>query len=89
MAWIYNDRGRGVVILDKSELSNLGSGGYFEIADKEIPDPAEEIRTDGKKWWYATVKPVLESHDTETDIAAIAIDHEYRLTLLELGITEE
>lgn len=88
MAWIYNDRGRGVVILEKSELSNLGSGGYFEIADKEIPD-STEIRTDGKKWWYAPVKPVLESHDIETDLTEIAIDHEYRLTLLELGITEE
>lgn len=29
-----------------------------------------------------------EPQDTETDLLEMAIDHEYRLTLLELGITE-
>lgn len=89
MAWIYNDKGRGVVILDKSELSALGGGDYFEIADNELPEPAAEIRTDGKRWWYASVKTVLELHDAETDIMEMAVDHEWRITLLELGITEE
>lgn len=89
MAWIYNDRGRGVVILDKSELPNLSGGDYFEIADNELPEPAAEIRTNGKKWWYASIEPVLEVYDVETDIMEITIDHEYRLILLELGITEE
>lgn len=89
MAWIYNDRGRGVVILDKSELPNLSGGDYFEIADNEMPEPAAEIRTNGKRWWYAPAEPILELNDAETDIIEMAIDHEWRITLLELGITEE
>ena len=43
MAWIYNDRGRGVVVLDASELSNMGSGGYFEVSDDKLPNAGKEI----------------------------------------------
>lgn len=87
MAWIYNDFGRGVVILDKAELYNMGSGSYFEISDDNLPEPNKEIETNGLTWWYKISEPELP--DTETDIISMMIDHEYRVTLLELGITEE
>lgn len=39
---------------------------------------------------YPVSEPMPETEviDTETDLMEMAIDHEYRLTLLELGITE-
>lgn len=89
MAWIYNDRGRGVVVLDESELSNMGTGKYFEVPDDKLPNAGKEIKTDGTSWWYADETETAEPQDTETDIMSMTVDHEYRLTLLELGITEE
>ncbi len=88
MAWIYNDRGRGVVVLDASELSNMGSGGYFEISDYALPNAGKEIKTDGTSWWYADETETASEPTAAEDIMTMTVDHEYRLTLLELGITE-
>jgi hypothetical protein len=48
------------------------------------------IYTDGKvtDCEYIEPEPIHEPQDTETDLMQMSIDHEYRLTLLELGITE-
>ena len=91
MAWIYNDSGRGVVVFDASELSNMGTGKYFEVPDDKLPNAGKEIKTDGVSWWYekptADIKEESEPIAAE-DIMTMTVDHEYRLTLLELGITE-
>ncbi len=89
MAWIYNDRGRGVVILDASELSNMGTGKYFEVPDDKLPNAGKEIKTDGVSWWYADETETASEPTAAEDIMTMTVDHEYRLTLLELGITEE
>lgn len=39
---------------------------------------------DGAKWSHS--KPVDEAAQQEQDLLSMAIDHEYRLTLLELGV---
>ena len=87
MAWIYNDRGRGVVVLDESELSNMGTRKYFEVPDDKLPEAGKEIKTDGVSWWYAD--ETASEPTAAEDIMTMTVDHEYRLTLLELGITEE
>lgn len=89
MAWIYNDKGRGVVVLDESELSSMGTGKYFEVPDDKLPEAGKNIKTDGKSWWYAESTIIEDDTDTESDIMSMMVDHEYRLTLLELGISEE
>lgn len=38
---------------------------------------------------YAPPAPEPDPPTEEEDLAAMAVDHEYRLTLLELGLTEE
>ena len=45
------------------------------------------IYTDGVVTDCEDITPEL--YDTESDIMSMTVDHEYRLTLLELGITEE
>lgn len=52
---------------------------YEEISEEE----AESI----KALWAANApEPEPEPPDIQTDLMALAIDHEYRLALLELGV---
>lgn len=53
-----------------------------------------EVEVDGVRQYYpqrpaVSVDPSYEPSPTETeDTAAMLIDHEYRLTLMELGLSE-
>ena len=49
----------------------------YGIGDKYI---------DGK---FLKTESISEPHDTESDIMSMMVDHEYRLTLLELGVETE
>lgn len=51
----------------------IENGRVTAVAQGPIPDPAPEPET---------------APATEDDLMAIAVDHEYRLTLLELGVME-
>ena len=39
--------------------------------------------------WVKQREPVLAQPSEQEDIAALLVDHEYRLTLLELGLADE
>lgn len=65
----------------------------------ELIDPSEYALTIGDFWngvaWTRNVdgeqvilEPVEDEPTEEDDTAAMLVDHEYRLTLLELGLTE-
>lgn len=72
------------VVADGTELANkiITLYPYYEF----VTDPAGKLID-----VTATEKPETKQPqtDTESDLMKMAIDHEYRLTLLELGITEE
>lgn len=59
------------------------------INNKYVSCKMPEIDTGEKSRYVSESNSALEFQDTETDIMEMSIDHEYRLTLLELGITEE
>ena len=70
------------VIPDELETANFPFG---EITVEEVNGKMTVTA------WTAGLMPEIEEEETyseEEDTAAMLIDHEYRLTLLELGISE-
>lgn len=83
------------IALNLSDNGRLLSATSEEYASKDMQ--LVDALPDGNIYEYRYVDgvyiydplPVTEATPTETeDIAAMLIDHEYRLTLLELGISE-
>ena len=62
-------------LMKQGVLKSTGQVLVYELPDGtkvEIPEP----------------EPIVEEPTLEEDTAAMLVDHEFRLTLLELGITE-
>lgn len=70
------------VLPDNSELAAKVAN-YYPYYDFVLSDDGELIDV------VETSKPEPEQHtDTAADIMSMMVDHEYRLTLIELGVTE-
>lgn len=92
---IYNSGGNAVLVYADEILTPEQLKDSFEVTDENKPDYSlgKLVKTDGKTWWYEEPSmPVVEEpepQDIETDIMSMTVDHEYRLTLLELGVETE
>ena len=65
-------------ILDALKVENL----FSKESSKELPDTSA--------FMYTEPEPEPEPEPTaQADTDAMLVDHEYRLTLLELGVTED
>lgn len=92
---IYNSGGNAILVYADEILTSEQMRNSFEVTEESKPDYGlgKLVKTDGRTWWYeepsmpAVKEP--EPEDTETDIMSMTVDHEYRLTLLELGIETE
>lgn len=92
---IYNSDGNAILVYADEILTPKQLKDSFEVTEESKPDYSlgKLVKTDGVSWWYeepsmpAAKEP--EPEDTETDIMSMTVDHEYRLTLLELGIETE
>ena len=92
---IYNSGGNAILVYADEILTSEQMRNSFEVTEESKPDYSlgKLVKTDGMSWWYeepsmpAAKEP--EPEDTETDIMSMTVDHEYRLTLLELGIETE
>lgn len=93
---IYSNGGDAVLVYVDEILTAEQLQDSFEVTEENKPDYSlgKLVKTDGKTWWYdepsmPAVKEPTEPQDTETDIMSMTVDHEYRLTLLELGVGTE
>lgn len=90
---IYNSDGNAILVYADEILTPKQLKDSFEVTEESKPDYSlgKLVKTDGVSWWYEepSVLAKEESEPTEAeDIMSMTVDHEYRLTLLELGITE-
>ena len=83
--------GYAIVFEDEAYANQETNGEYFAL--EYIPEGSGVLKTDlVSVWWEPVQEPIPEpvpepEPPTETDdLASLLIDHEYRLTLLELGI---
>ena len=74
------------IVPDGSELSNkiISLYPYYEFVIDENGSLIDVVETERPEQMT-----LPEPEDTESDIMSMTVDHEYRLTLLELGITGE
>lgn len=92
---IYNSDGNAILVYADEILTSEQMRNSFEVTEENKPDYSlgKHVKTDGKTWWYEEpIMPIIkepEPEDIETDIMSMTVDHEYRLTLLELGIETE
>ena len=70
---------------DVKTLENFPFGS-FEV--EEIKGASYMVKGSWKAGEVPEPEPIVEEPTPEEDTAAMLIDHEFRLTLLELGITE-
>lgn len=89
-----NDFIVNMIVAHSSQVEELGTA-----LGAELIDPKKYGLTIGDYWngtnWTRNVdgeqvvlEPVGDEPSEEDDTAAMLVDHEYRLTLLELGLTE-
>ena len=79
------------IAYDDNTLNEWEKEHSIEIT--EVPDFSKGIvKSDGNTWWYEpfpeTATETEMEPSAEEDTAEMLVDHEYRITLLELGITE-
>ena len=79
-------------INEYAKVGRIVDGYYLDVPDEVYETPEKYYYVDGEFIENPNYKPpeklIDETNNTILDLAEMAIDHEMRLSMLELGLTE-